>query len=62
MLCRTQWAEKWMMNFNADKCVHLTITRKMSPLITTYVIDNSTIQQSKSAKYLGVVAIRPVLT
>ena len=42
------------MNFNANKCVHLTITRKMSPLITTYVIDNSTIQQNKSAKYLGV--------
>jgi len=26
----------------------------MSPLITTHVIDNSTIQQKKSAKYLGV--------
>ena len=48
----TQWAQKWMMNF---KCVHLTITRKASPLLTTYryVIDNSVIQQSKSAKYLG---------
>jgi len=50
----TQWAQKWMMNFNADKCVHLTITRKMSPLITTYIIDNSIIQQKKSANYLGV--------
>ena len=26
----------------------------MSPLITLYVIDNATIQQKKSAKYLGV--------
>jgi len=50
----TQWAQKWMMNFNPNKCVHLTITRKASPLLTTYVIDNSAIQQSKSAKYLGI--------
>ena len=50
----TQWAQIWLMKFNASKCVHLTITRKKSPLITTYTIDNSIIQQNKSAKYLGV--------
>jgi len=43
-----------MMKFNADKCVHLTITRKTHPLTTTYTIDNSTIQQNKSAKYLAI--------
>jgi len=29
----TQWAQKWMMNFNTNKCVHLTITRKASLLV-----------------------------
>ena len=50
----SQWAHKWQMIFNASKCVHLTITRKLSPLPSTYSICNHTIQQVASAKYLGI--------
>ena len=50
----SQWAHKWQMIFNASKCVHLTITRKLSPFPSTYSICNHTIQQVASAKYLGI--------
>ena len=50
----TQWAQTWLMNFNANKCVHLTITRKTSPLTTNY---NCAIQQNNCAKYLGVTIV-----
>ena len=36
----SQWAHKWQMIFNASKCVHLTITRKLSPFPSTYSICN----------------------
>ena len=50
----SQWAHKWQMIFNVSKCVHLTITRKLSPFPSTYSICNHTIQQVASAKYLGI--------
>ena len=42
------------MNFNPSKCIHLTITRKTHPLPSRYSICDSVIEQSNSAKYLGV--------
>ena len=50
----SEWANKWLMSFNPSKCVHLTITRKTNPLTSSYSICGSVIQQSNSAKYLGV--------
>ena len=50
----SEWANKWLMSFNPSKCVHLTITRKTNPLKSSYSICGSVIQQSNSAKYLGV--------
>ena len=50
----SEWANKWLMSFNPSKCVHLTITHKTNPLKSSYSICGSVIQQSNSAKYLGV--------
>lgn len=50
----SQWAHQWQMIFNASKCLHLTITRKSSPIQSKYFISNHAIQQVTSAKYLGI--------
>ena len=49
-----EWANKWLTSFNPFKCVHLTITHKTNCLNFSYSICESVIQQSNSAKYLGV--------
>jgi len=41
--------------FNADKCVHLTITRKTHPLISTYVTVYCTIFTSLGLQLIGCV-------
>ena len=41
--------------YNANKCVHLTITWKTSPLTTNYKINNCVIKQNNCAKCLGVI-------
>jgi len=43
------------MKFNPSKCVHLAITRKKLHIIFCYQIHSQHTQQTKSAKYLGVV-------
>jgi len=50
----TQWANTWQMTFNALKSVCLRITNKLSPLIHSYYMNGSPIQQVDHAKYLGV--------
>ena len=50
----SKWAKKWLMSFNLFKYMHLTITRKTHPLPSRYSICDSVIEQSNSAKYLGV--------
>ena len=47
--CLSQWAHRWQITFNASKCVHLTISHKLSPFTS-----NHAIQQFTSAKYLGI--------
>ena len=49
------WANTWQMKFNPSKCVHLALTRKKSHIKFHYEIHSQQIQQTKSAKYLGVV-------
>ena len=52
----SEWAKKWLMSskFNPSKCIHLTITRTTHSLPSRYSICDSVIEQSNSAKYLGV--------
>ena len=48
------WAEKWQMEFNPSKCLHLTISNKRQPLSHCYYISNHLINKVSHAKYLGV--------
>ena len=42
-----QWEEKWLMEFNTDKCHILRVTRKQNPIIQIF-------ETVDSAKYPGV--------
>ena len=48
------WAHLWQLNFNVSKCCHVRITKKVKPLIYTYVLDGEAISSTSSTKYLGI--------
>jgi len=48
------WAQEWLMLLNISKCEHLTITTKGNPTKSTYKLNDQTLRQVNSAKYLGV--------
>ena len=47
------WEEKWQMQFNADKCEVIRITKKRKPITGSYTIRNQQLQTVNNAKYLG---------
>jgi hypothetical protein len=49
-----EWERDWAMEFNADKCEVLRITRKKSPIIYPYKLHNVELKTTSAAKYLGV--------
>ena len=49
-----EWAERWGMSFNVKKCVHVTITKKLTPLPYSYTVGGETIPKEQATKYLGV--------
>ena len=50
-----QWEEKWLMEFNTDKCHVLRVTRKHKPIIHGYTLHGKVLETVDSAKYLGVI-------
>ena len=50
-----KWERKWKMEFHPDKCQVLRITNKLKPVMANYQIHGKTLQETKHAKYLGVV-------
>jgi len=40
LYCLDQWANKWLMKFNAMKCVALTVTNKTHPIYSEYSLYN----------------------
>ena len=48
-----EWERDWLMQFNADKCVVIRISNKLSLRILDYHIHGTKLQTVKNAKYLG---------
>jgi hypothetical protein len=48
-----QWENNWLMRFNPDKCEVFIATNKKSPIHSEYTIYGQVLNQTDSAKYLG---------
>ena len=48
------WEVNWNMEFNPGKCQVIRVTRSRSPLPTTYMLHNQTLEVVPCARYLGV--------
>ena len=48
------WSELWGMSYNASKCKHLSLTKKQTPLETTYFLAGNILSKSACEKDLGV--------
>ena len=53
-----QWEEKWLMEFNTDKCHVLRVTRQQNPIIHDYTLHGKVLETVDSAKYRGVTLTR----
>ena len=49
-----KWSKDWQLLFNFNKCEFLCITNKRTSISYIYNMDNTTIKQVSSAKYLGI--------
>ena len=49
-----EWANTWLMRFNAKKCHLLKITRQRKPLQTQYNIEGSILEEVQHHPYQGV--------
>ena len=49
------WSHNSNMKFNASKCKVLTVTRKKSPVLTDYHLDNAILQRVQQENDLGVI-------
>ena len=50
----SNWGKTWLMVFNARKCEVLTVTKKLFPIVTNFIIRGKALKNVKSAKYLGI--------
>ncbi len=48
------WARKWLMSFNATKCEIMRFTRSKNPITPPYVLNNISLKEVQTSKYLGV--------
>lgn len=49
-----QWAKKWLMQFNPNKCFVMRVTRKSHPIIFDYKLMGHTLESASHYPYLGV--------
>ena len=47
------WEEKWLMEFNTDKCHVLRVTRKQNLIIHEYTLHGKVLETVNSAKVPG---------
>ena len=48
------WSDKWQMEFNVSKCVHLPITNKTKPNLYKYSLSGQPLSTVSSHSYIGV--------
>ncbi|WP_205732725.1 hypothetical protein, partial [Acinetobacter baumannii] len=48
------WEKVWAMEFNAEKCELLRVTRAQNPIIYDYKLHDHTLESVQFSKYLGV--------
>ena len=49
-----QWCEGFKLNLNMDKCCTVTYTRTLTPLNTSYYIDDRLLEKKYGMKDFGV--------
>jgi hypothetical protein len=54
LLTLEKWEENWSMEFNADKCEVIRISKKKNNIIYPYKLHNTELKTTNNAKYLGV--------
>jgi len=53
-----EWCKHWLMRLNLEKCVTLQFYKTFSPLLTSYTIENHTLENVNQQQYLGVILDR----
>ena len=48
------WADKWLLKYNVSKCEVMRVTRKHSPLLAQYCLNDTPLNIVTSYKYLGI--------
>ena len=49
-----QWARKWLLQLNPDKCESIVLSNKRSPPVPKYYLDAKLISSKSVVRYLGV--------
>ena len=49
-----QWARKWLLRLNPDKCESIVLSNKRSPPVPKYYLDAKLISSKSVVRYLGV--------
>ncbi len=49
------WSQRWLMNFNTAKCKIMSITRRMTPVIFNYSINDTLLEHVNSFNDLGII-------
>ena len=54
----TLWCQDWRMDLNQSKCTVMSITRNVSPVISSYMLQNAPVQRNDAQKDLGILVCK----
>ena len=54
----TLWCQDWTMDLNQSKCTVMSITRNVSPVISSYMLQNAPVQRTDAQKDLGILVCK----
>ena len=49
-----QWAKKWLLHLNPEKCESIVLSNKRSPPVPNYYLDAKLISSKPVVRYLGI--------